>query len=82
MIVEFLLNVVWVLIKPLLDLLPAITIDIGSDTIGVFVGAVKAACYLLPMKDILVMISIVIAITVFRIIISLIKTIWEMLPIV
>lgn len=82
MIVEFMLNIIWALVKPLLDLLPTVSLNISVDTLDVFIDAVQAACYLLPMTDIIIMIGIVVAITVFRIIVSLLKTIWDILPLV
>ena len=82
MVTEFLLNIVWFILKPLLDLLPTVEINIASDTFNIFYNAVEAVCYLLPMSDIIIMVGIVFSITVFRIIVSFIRTIWELLPMV
>lgn len=82
MISEFLINIVWLIVKPLIDLLPNLEMVVEYSSFAVFLDIVSAVCYLLPMSDIVVMVGIVIAITVMRIVISFIKTIWELLPLV
>lgn len=82
MVSEFLINLVWALIKPLIDLMPEIELNVSIESLRFFLDACSAVSYLLPMSDIIIMIGIIIAITAFRVIISFIKTIWELLPLV
>lgn len=82
MVSEFLINLVWALIKPLIDLMPEIELNVSMESLRFFLDACSAVSYLLPMSDIIIMIGIIIAITAFRVIISFIKTIWELLPLV
>lgn len=82
MVSEFFINLVWALVKPLIDLMPAIELNVSTESLRFFLDACSAVSYLLPMSDIIIMIGIIIAITAFRVIISFIKTIWELLPLV
>jgi len=82
MVSEFFINLVWFIIKPLIDLMPEITIDVTTESMRFFLDACSAVSYLLPMSDIIIMIGIIVSITGLRIVISFIKTIWEMLPLV
>lgn len=82
MVSEFFINLVWALVKPLIDLMPEIELNVSMESLRFFLDACSAVSYLLPMSDIIIMIGIIIAITAFRVIISFIKTIWELLPLV
>lgn len=82
MVSEFFINLVWALVKPLIDMMPAIELNVSTESLRFFLDACSAVSYLLPMADIIIMIGIIIAITGFRVIISFIKTIWELLPLV
>lgn len=75
------------IINYLVDLLflPIQAISIGIDFvsgISILNSFFSVVYYLLPIGNILPLIFIVIAITIFKIVISLIKTIWELLPVV
>lgn len=82
MVSEFFINLVWVLVKPLIDLMPEIELNVSMESLRFFLDACSAVSYLLPMSDIIIMIGIIISITAFRVIISFIKTIWDLLPLV
>ena len=75
------------IINYLVDLLflPIQAISIGIDFVSgmsILNSFFSVVYYLLPIGNILPLIFIVIAITIFKIVISLIKTIWELLPVV
>lgn len=82
MVSEFFINLVWALVKPLIDMMPAVELNVSTESFRFFLDSCSAVSYLLPMTDIAIMIGIIIAITAFRVIISFIKTIWELLPLV
>lgn len=81
MVAEFFLDLVWKIVKPLIDLMPSVTLNVTTESLRFFMDAYAAVAYVFPVADIMIMIGIVISITIFRIIISFIKTIWELLPI-
>lgn len=82
MISEFLISIVWAIIQPFIDLLPDLEIAVELSSLAVFLDIVNAVCYMLPMGDIILMVEIVVSLTVLRIVIAFIKTIWELLPFV
>lgn len=82
MIVESILDLFFGILSGIFGMLPEITWSIDTSAFQTFVGTLDVVMYLLPMQTVVMMISIVIWITVFRIVISLIKTLWELLPVV
>lgn len=80
MITEGLLNVFFALLSGMFSLLPDLSWDVDSGVFSVFLEVIRFAGYLLPMKTIVVILGLIISFTMFRIIISLIKTIWGLLP--
>lgn len=82
MIGEFLLNIVFNIVEGALSILPAFDWNVKSAFFQGFLDVLRLACYMLPMGSIVTMISIVVFLTLFRIAVSLIKTIWELLPLV
>lgn len=82
MISEFLLNIVFNIVEGALSILPSFDWNINSAFFQGALDVIRLAGYLLPMNTITIMIGIVIFLTLFRIAVSLIKTIWELLPLV
>lgn len=82
MVSEFFINLVWIIVKPFIDLIPAIELNVETESMRFFLDACSAVSYILPMSDIIIMIGIVVSITLLRVVVSFIKTIWEMLPLV
>lgn len=80
MIVENLINILFVPIEFLLGLLPnfswTITIATGSTLVQLF----NVACYLLPIHTITHILGLIISITILRIVISLVKLVLNALP--
>lgn len=81
MISEFLLNIVFGIVNGLLVLVPDISWSVDTSWMSAFVSVLKMVFYLLPMHTVIQIITLIIALTIFRFIISLIKTIWELLPV-
>ncbi len=82
MISETFLNIVFGIVEGLLGLLPNISWDVSTAGITAFVSILRMAFYLLPMDTISRIIGLIISIIAFKIIISLLKTIWDILPLV
>lgn len=77
-----LFDLIFGIVNGLFSVLPDINWSIDNAAFQSFVGMTKIALYLLPMGTVLTILNIVIWITIFRIIISVIKTLWELLPVV
>ena len=82
MIGELMFNIVFGIVKTLLSALPDFNLDFDTSIVSVFVDYVKMACYLLPMNTIATIVSLIFTIIIVRVVISFIKTIWELLPLV
>ena len=82
MIIESVLDVLFKILGGFFSILPDITWSVDTGAFQAFIGILKIAMYLLPMQTVVTIISIVVWLTIFRIVISLIKTVWELLPLV
>ena len=82
MISEFFLNILFQIVGWLLEPIPEITIPAALGPTSTFFSFVRCVLYLLPLDTIGVIVGILVAISTFRIVISIIKTIWDLLPIV
>ena len=82
MIGEFLLNIVFKIVTDILSLLPSFEINVDSTAFEYFLGIVRVASYMLPMGTVSAIISLIVSLTIFRIVIAFIKTIWDLLPVV
>ena len=82
MIGEFLLNIVFQIVEWILTSLPEIAIPTMMARDSTFFGMVRCVLYLLPLDTISTIVGLLISIALFRIIIAIIKTIWDLLPVV
>lgn len=80
MIVESLLDVVFKIASGILEMLPDISWNVDNSFFNAFFDVLRMVCYLLPMPTVIAIIYLVICFTAFRIIISLVKTIWDLIP--
>lgn len=69
-----------VFVISLLLLLPAPEIDVAAVTASAAFGYVQAAMYFLPMGAVYGIGSLILVFWVFRVIVSLVKMIWDLLP--
>ena len=80
MVTEGIFNFLFGALEMMMTFFPFFNIEIDFDTIQVFFDIVKSISYLLPMDTIVDLIQITIAVMGFRIVISSIKTIWNLIP--
>lgn len=80
MIVEGIINLVFIPLNGLLILLPDVSWDVSSTVFTKFFEILRMACYFLPMTTVAIIFGMIIAINTFKIVISLIKTLWQLLP--
>ena len=80
MISEFFLNIIFKFLSGMLNLLPDVTWSVDTTAFSYFLDIVRIVGYLVPAQTVYAIITLIVAFTVFRIIISLIKTIWDLLP--
>lgn len=80
MIIENILNAIFIPLNGLLALLPNISWNVDSSVFTKFFEVLRMACYFLPMGTVVGVFTLIIAIQGFRIVVSVIKTIWQLLP--
>ena len=80
MIVEGICNVIFGLLSGFFSLLPDIHWNIQADFFTKFLEVPRMVCYLLPMGTVATIFALVVAFTVFRIVVALVKTIWNLIP--
>ena len=80
MITEGLLNVLFLLLQGLLVLLPDVSWNVDSNAFDTFLDIMRFGGYFLPMGTISTIIGIIFVLTLFRIFVSYIKTIWDLIP--
>lgn len=71
-----------VVLIPCIAALPAITIDAEAVISGSFFSYIRAGLYFLPLGTVGAIFSIQIALWTFRIIVSVIRAVWDLLPFV
>ena len=80
MIGEFLLNIIFGIVSGFLSLLPPIDVSVDSSVFEYFLDIVRVASYMLPMGTVSAILSLIVALTIFRIVIAFIKAVWDLLP--
>lgn len=80
MIIEALIDMLFALLNSFFEQLPDISWEVDNSFLDVFLDVLRMVCYLLPMDTVVSIIGLIVSITIFRIVISLIKTIWELIP--
>ena len=82
MVSEFFLNIIFNILTGMLSVLPDISWNIESNAFAYFLDILKVAGYMLPMGTVSTIAGLIVALTTFRIIISIVRTIWDLLPLV
>lgn len=82
MIVEFFLDPLFVLVNGFFSLLPDFSWSSDSAFFQGILGFIKMAGYLLPWDTVSLIFGVVVSLTLLRILVSFVKTIWDLLPLV
>ena len=82
MIWTFLINALWNVVVWMFDSfgLGSVEWAADSDIIATFSVFIRMVCYFLPMDTVVLILGLIVSFAVFRVVIRLIKTIWELLP--
>lgn len=81
MVTEAILTISFTILTGLFSMLPEISWTINGGVFSHFLNIVRLAAYMLPTGTISAIVSIIVSITIFKIVITIIKTVWELLPI-
>lgn len=82
MVTQAILDVVFKLVDGLLSKLPEINISVPANIVTNAAQFLNVAAYIIPMDTVKSVLTILIMLQFFRIVVSLIRTIWSLLPVV
>lgn len=80
MILEAVINVCFVILGGFSSLFPNISWSVDSAVFNAFFDIIRVAGYLLPMHTVVSILEIVVVFQLFKIVIALIKTVWDLIP--
>ena len=82
MLTETVLDALFSFVEGLLSHLPEIHIAVPANVVSSAAQFFRVAAYIIPLGTVAQILALIIALQVFRIAVSLIKTIWALLPVV
>lgn len=82
MITQGLITILFNIASGFFNLLPDISWSVDTSAFEYFISILKVAGYVFPWGTVVAIVMIVFSISMFRIVISFIKTIWDLLPLV
>lgn len=82
MISEFFLNIIFGIVSNMFDALPDISWSVDSTAFDYIIGILKVVGYMLPWGTVATIIGLIVALNIFRFGVAVIKTIWDLLPLV
>ena len=81
MITESILSFIFGMVRVVFGLLPDISWSVDSGAASYFIGIVQVVSYMLPVSTVTTIIGITIDLLIFRILVSVFRTIWDLIPI-
>lgn len=82
MVSEFFLNIVFGLVSGFFKLMPDITWDVNTSAFQYFIDILRIAGYMFPWSTVVAIVGIIFALSIFRVVVAFIKSIWDLLPLV
>lgn len=82
MISEFFLNIVFNIVSGMFALLPDFSWNVDSSVFSHIMDILKFAGYIFPWSTVVAIAGLIVSISIFRIVVSAIKTLWDLLPLV
>ncbi len=70
-----------VVVFGLLAALPAVAIDVNAVVASSAWQWIRAALYFIPTGTVITILQVIVALGVFRIVVALVKTVWDLLPV-
>ena len=82
MITDNLMGIAFSFLEKLLDKLPIMNMDIDFSVLNGFLDVLGFALYFFPWAKVVPILGLILLLQIWRVIISIIRVIWEVLPIV
>lgn len=80
MILDYIIDLFFNMVKGLLDKLPLMDVEVDLSVLNTFLDIVGTCLYFFPWQKVAPLLAIIILLQVWRILISIIRVIWELLP--
>lgn len=82
MITQALFSIIFGVLTFVMDMIPFFNFSIDMAAMETFADVIKTVSYLLPLRTMLVIFTLIIAINAFKVVVAILKTIWQILPFV
>lgn len=82
MITDNLMGIAFSFLEKLLDKLPIMNMDVDFSVLNGFLDVLGFALYFFPWAKVVPIVGLILLLQVWRVIISIIRVFWEVLPIV
>ena len=76
------INIVFTIVSGFLSLLPDVSWSVETTAFEYFLSILKIAGYMFPWGTVVAICSMIVALSIFRVVIAFIKSIWDLLPLV
>ena len=80
MISEFLLNIVFNIVSGFFGMLPEFSWSVETSAFQYFLSILQVAGYMFPWGTVVAICSLIVGLSIFRVVIAFIKSIWDLLP--
>lgn len=80
MIGEFFLNIVFGIVSGMFALLPEFEWSVQTSAFQYFMSVLKVSGYMFPWGTVVAICGLVFGLSIIRVVIAVIKTVWDLLP--
>lgn len=80
MITDTILNIIFDLFEFLFSSLPVMQIEIGLDVLDVFLNIIGTCLYFFPWVEVSPIVGIIALLMIWRVLVTVVRTIWSVLP--
>lgn len=80
MITEFFLNIVFKIVSGFFSLLPDFSWSVETSSFSYMMSIFQVAGYMFPWGTVVAIVGLIVGLSIFRIVIAFIKSIWDLLP--
>lgn len=82
MISEFFLNIIFNIVSGFFGMLPEFSWSVETSAFSYFLSILQVAGYMFPWGTVVAICSLIVGLSIFRVVIAFIKAIWDLLPFV
>lgn len=80
MILEFVFNCLFRVLYTIIGVFPDVNWSVSKNVIDTVSGIIRTSCYFFPMDTVVAILAIIIWVNMFKIGVSFLKTLWDIIP--